>query len=210
MARDGGVEMELVTPTGMGGGGQEGRGGERVGTDDLSVSGGSLRSGSGRDGKDNGVAADDSSWSPPTRGDGSRSGSPHKDLSDDNPDVSGSDNHGDGDCNDEDVGDGDYCDADGDRGDGNRGDARRRPPRERGGGSGSGGGGSERRRRDNWTEQENEVFVDMVTAHLDAEEMDLRRMLARHFAPRRTHEQCANHLRILRNTGKLPRGNPIV
>lgn len=65
-------------------------------------------------------------------------------------------------------------------------------------------GGNAKRKRDNWTGEENGVFMRMVVDNLEMEEMDLRRMLARHFAPRRTHEQCANHLRILRAQKKLP------
>lgn len=61
-----------------------------------------------------------------------------------------------------------------------------------------------KRRRDNWTEEENTEFIRLVLESPALEEMDLRRMLARAFSPRRTHEQCANHLRILRAQGKLP------
>lgn len=64
--------------------------------------------------------------------------------------------------------------------------------------------GTRKRRRDNWTEEENVVFMTMVLENGKMEEMDLRRKLARHFSPRRTHEQCANHLRILRAQKKLP------
>lgn len=61
-----------------------------------------------------------------------------------------------------------------------------------------------KRRRDNWTEQENGEFSKLVLENQSLEEMDLRRMLAKKFSPRRSHEQCANHLRILRAQGKLP------
>lgn len=61
-----------------------------------------------------------------------------------------------------------------------------------------------RRRRDNWTSEENSEFLKIVQTNIGMEEMSLRRMLARKFAPRRTHEQCANHLRILRSLGRLP------
>lgn len=64
-----------------------------------------------------------------------------------------------------------------------------------------------KRRRDNWSEDENKAFTRMVLGSLDLEEMALRRMLAKHFAPRRTHEQCSNHLRILRAQNKLPGPN---
>lgn len=64
--------------------------------------------------------------------------------------------------------------------------------------------GTAKRRRDNWSEYENGVFMRLVVDNTNMEEMDLRRMLAKHFSPRRTHEQCANHLRILRAQGKLP------
>lgn len=67
-----------------------------------------------------------------------------------------------------------------------------------------GRGGPSKRRRDNWTAAENSSFLALVRQNEGMEEMDLRRMLAKHFAPRRTHEQCANHLRILRAQKKVP------
>ena len=63
---------------------------------------------------------------------------------------------------------------------------------------------SAKRKRDNWTESENLRFIKTVIDNSHLEEMDLRRLLAKSFSPRRTHEQCANHLRILRAQGKLP------
>lgn len=73
----------------------------------------------------------------------------------------------------------------------------------------SGGGrpsrrGSGKRKRDNWTEEENKEFMRLVVESEHMEEMELRRMLTRKFQPRRSHEQCANHLRILRAQGRLP------
>lgn len=67
-----------------------------------------------------------------------------------------------------------------------------------------------KRRRDNWTTEENDVFINLVIENQAMEEMALRRMLAKRFSPRRTHEQCANHLRILRAQGRLPQANNIV
>lgn len=64
--------------------------------------------------------------------------------------------------------------------------------------------GQAKRKRDNWAEEENKEFMEFVKRHAHVEEMKLRRMLAVKFQPRRTHEQCANHLRILRTQGKLP------
>lgn len=64
--------------------------------------------------------------------------------------------------------------------------------------------GAGKRRRDNWTTAENDDFLRLVHENEGMDEMELRRMLARHFAPRRTHEQCANHLRILRAQNKVP------
>lgn len=61
-----------------------------------------------------------------------------------------------------------------------------------------------KRRRDNWTAAENDDFLRLVHENEGMDEMELRRMLAKHFAPRRTHEQCANHLRILRAQNKVP------
>lgn len=66
------------------------------------------------------------------------------------------------------------------------------------------GSGSSKRRRDNWTLTENADFLRLVRENKGMEEMDLRRMLAKFFSPRRTHEQCANHLRILRAQKKVP------
>lgn len=68
----------------------------------------------------------------------------------------------------------------------------------------------QKRRRDNWSEVENRIFMAIAVSesgHMD--EMELRRKLTREFAPRRTHEQCANHLRILRSQGKIPPGKAI-
>lgn len=64
--------------------------------------------------------------------------------------------------------------------------------------------GVAKRRRDNWTATENDDFLRLVHENEGMDEMELRRMLAKHFAPRRTHEQCANHLRILRAQNKVP------
>lgn len=61
-----------------------------------------------------------------------------------------------------------------------------------------------KRRRDNWTDEENNEFTAIVLTNQNIDEMSLRRKLARKFSPRRTHEQCANHLRILRSQNKLP------
>lgn len=63
---------------------------------------------------------------------------------------------------------------------------------------------SSKRKRDNWTDGENLNFMKVVISNSELEEMELRRLLAKTFSPRRTHEQCANHLRILRAQGKLP------
>lgn len=63
-----------------------------------------------------------------------------------------------------------------------------------------------KRRRINWTQDENRVFIGLVRQFQPLGEMEMRRRLARHFSPRRTHEQCANHLRILRAKGVLPPG----
>lgn len=71
-------------------------------------------------------------------------------------------------------------------------------------------GKKQKRRRDNWSEVENRIFMAIAvneSGHMD--EMELRRKLTREFAPRRTHEQCANHLRILRSQGKIPAGKAI-
>lgn len=223
----GGVEMELVTPTGASGSGRGGNEGPRGGEHARRLTSSSGRSsGGGRGGgndKNDGAMAGGGSWSSPTRGAYSQNGSPHC-SNDDDGKCSGRDSgrgsSGRGSCSGA-EGDGDRAeDGHGERyghegghgngdGDDHGGAPQRRNARGRGDGSGSAVICGERRRRDNWTEEENDVFVSMVTAHLHMEEMDLRRMLARHFAPRRTHEQCANHLRILRNTGRLPKGNPI-
>lgn len=64
--------------------------------------------------------------------------------------------------------------------------------------------GSGKRKRDNWTEDENNEFMRLVVENASMEEMELRRMLTRRFQPRRSHEQCANHLRILRAQFRLP------
>lgn len=58
--------------------------------------------------------------------------------------------------------------------------------------------------RDNWTAEENCEFVDIVQTNAGMEEMNLRRMLATKLAPRRTHEECVSHLRVLRLLGRLP------
>lgn len=63
-----------------------------------------------------------------------------------------------------------------------------------------------KRRRVNWTQDENKVFIGLVKQFQPLGETEMRRRLARHFSPRRTHEQCANHLRILRAKGVLPPG----
>lgn len=62
-----------------------------------------------------------------------------------------------------------------------------------------------KRRRDNWTDEDNNAFLAVVHANAGIGETALRKTLARKFAPRRTHEQCVNHLRILRATGRLPK-----
>lgn len=224
------VEMELVTPTGAGGSGRGRDERQREGGHGRTLTGSVHSGGDGGNDKEDEAAAGGDTWSSPTRGAHSQNDIPHSDGDGDDDGLSGSgrssrrsrgrgcrsgsrsgpEGYGDkeGDVHPEGYGDDDGDEA-GDGGD-DGGAPRPRYPRERIGASGNAGICGERRRRDNWTDEENDVFIEMVNAHLHMEEMDLRRMLARHFAPRRTHEQCANHLRILRNTGKLPKGNPIV
>lgn len=63
---------------------------------------------------------------------------------------------------------------------------------------------SSKRRRLNWSAEDNYLFMKIVNENKSIGEARIRRKLAETFADRRTHEQCANHLRILRAQGKLP------
>lgn len=67
-----------------------------------------------------------------------------------------------------------------------------------------------RRKRENWTMADNMVFLEVVSEYPLVSEPDLRRKIAEKFKGRRTHEQCANHLRILRMKGQFPASAPTI
>lgn len=62
-----------------------------------------------------------------------------------------------------------------------------------------------KRRRVNWSLEDNLLFISIVKENRHIGEARIRRLLAETFAGRRSHEQCANHLRILRSQGKVPK-----
>lgn len=61
-----------------------------------------------------------------------------------------------------------------------------------------------KRKRVNWSQKDNERFVALVLGNQHLAEVELRRLIACEFRNSRSHEQCANHLRILRSQQKLP------
>lgn len=61
-----------------------------------------------------------------------------------------------------------------------------------------------KRKRENWSKEDNDIFIQLCIDNEGLEEMELRRLIARTFRPARTHEQCANHLRILRQAKRVP------
>lgn len=61
-----------------------------------------------------------------------------------------------------------------------------------------------KRKRENWSDEDNQEFIKTCNDNEGMEEMQLRRLLTRKFSPGRTYEQCVNHLRILRYSQKIP------
>lgn len=61
-----------------------------------------------------------------------------------------------------------------------------------------------KRKRVNWSQADNERFMALVLGNQHLAEVELRRLIACEFRSSRSHEQCANHLRILRSQQKLP------
>lgn len=61
-----------------------------------------------------------------------------------------------------------------------------------------------KRKRVNWSQKDNERFMNLVLGNQHLAEVELRRLIACEFRNSRSHEQCANHLRILRSQQKLP------